>query len=150
MRTSIIALLSNVVLNLILMVPFKEAGLALATSISGIIQFGQLIYFYPKKVGEFPLREIAASFLRILLASIVMGVVGHYSLRFLGHWIPGQGTKVQLLQVFGSIAFATVFYLGLCLACRVPEAKEAWEWFANKKKRYAVNPIDTENLMDGT
>ena len=31
MRTSIIALLSNIVLNLILMVPFKEAGLAFAT-----------------------------------------------------------------------------------------------------------------------
>jgi putative peptidoglycan lipid II flippase len=149
MRTSIIALISNIVLNLILMVPFKEAGLAVATSIAGIIQFGQLIYFYPKKVGAFPFREVGASFLRILLASLVMGVIGHYSLEFLRCWIPGQGTHRQIFQVFGSIAIATLAYLGLCLACHVPEAKEAWAWF-RKKRKPAVNPIDAENLMDGT
>ena len=149
MRTSIFALISNIVLNLILMVPFKEAGLAVATSIAGIIQFGQLIYFYPKKVGEFPFREVGASFLRILLASLVMGVIGHYSLGFLRCWIPGQGTRMQILQVFGSIAIATLAYLGLCLACHVPEAKEAWAWF-RKKRKPASNPIDAENLMDGT
>jgi putative peptidoglycan lipid II flippase len=149
MRTSIFALISNIVLNLILMVPFKEAGLAVATSIAGIIQFGQLIYFYPKKVGEFPFREIGASFLRILLASLVMGVIVHYSLEFFRYWIPGQGSRMQIIQVFGSIAVATLAYLGLCLACHVPEAKEAWAWF-RKKRKPVTNPIDAENLMDGT
>ena len=38
------------------------------------------MYYYPKKVGEFPFREIATSFLRILLASVVMGVIGFYGL----------------------------------------------------------------------
>ena len=148
MRTSIIALLSNIVLNLILMVPFREAGLAVATSIAGIIQFGQLIYFYPKKVGEFPFREVGASFLRILIASLVMGVIGHYSLGLLQYELPGQSTKMRLLQVLGSITIATVAYLTICLLCRVPEAKEAWEWF-RKKRKPAANPIDVENLMDG-
>jgi hypothetical protein len=56
---------------------------------------------------------------------------------------------MQILQVFGSIAIATLAYLGLCLACHVPEAKEAWAWF-RKKRKPASNPIDAENLMDGT
>ncbi|MFA5160558.1 MAG: polysaccharide biosynthesis C-terminal domain-containing protein, partial [Candidatus Omnitrophota bacterium] len=134
---------------LILMVPFKEAGLAVATSISGIIQFGQLIYFYPKKVGEFPSREVGASFLRILLASLVMGAFCHYSHKLLKCWLPGQGTPMQLLQVFGSIAIATVAYLVLCLACHVPEAREAWAWF-RKKRKPAADPVETEKLIDGT
>jgi len=75
-------------------------------------------------------------------------VIGHYSLEFFRSCIPGQSTKMQLLQVFGSIAIATVAYLGLCLACHVPEAKEAWAWF-RKKRKPAANPIDVENLMDG-
>jgi putative peptidoglycan lipid II flippase len=149
MKTSVISLCSNIILNLILMVPFKEAGLAIATSISGMIQFVQLIYYYPKKVGEFPFREVAFSFLRILLASVAMGVVCFCGWEFLKYWVPGMSTHVQLVQVFGSILIATVSYLGLCLVCRVPEVKEAFAWFRRKRKPVA-NPIDAENLMDGT
>jgi putative peptidoglycan lipid II flippase len=148
MRTSIIALLANIILSLILMVPFKEAGLAIATSISGIIQFGQLIYFYPKKVGEFPFREVGVSFLRILLASLVMGVVCYYGLHLFQHYFPGQGTKMQLVQVLGSMTIATAFYLMLCLVCHVPEAKEAWAWF-RKKRKPAADPNEVEKLVDG-
>ncbi len=148
MRTSVIALLSNIVFNLILMVPFKEAGLALGTSISGIIQFGQLIYFYPKKVGEFPFREVAISFLRILLASVAMGVVCYFSWEILKLWIPGKSTKVQLLQVFGSMTVATLAYLGICFVCRVQEVHEAVAWF-KKKRKPSADPADAEKLMDG-
>jgi putative peptidoglycan lipid II flippase len=150
MRTSIFALISNIVLNLILMVPFREAGLALGTSISGIIQFGQLVYFYPKKVGEFPFREVGASFLRILLASLAMGVIGRCGLGLLQRWIPGQSTRMQLLQVFGSIVIATVSYLGICLACRVPEAREAWAWFRKKKRTRdsGLGTRETETLTE--
>lgn len=149
MKTSIVALLSNIALNLILMIPFKEAGLALGTSISGMIQFGQLVYFYPKKVGPFPFREVAFSFLRIFLASIAMGIVCYFGWELFKIWVPGQGTARQLLRVFGSMAIAMVSYLAFCLASHVPEAKEALAWFRKKWKR-GVNPIDTENLMDGT
>jgi len=148
MKTSMISLVSNIILNLILMVPFKEAGLALATSLSGIFQFAQLIHYYPKKVGEFPLREVTASFLRILLASVVMGFICYWSWELLKVWIPGTGTHVQLVQVFGSILFATVFYLGFCLVCHVPEAKEAWAWFRRRRKS-AADPVVTEKLIDG-
>ena len=148
MRTAIIALLSNIVLNLILMVPFKEAGLAIATSISGIIQFAQLIYYYPKKVGEFPLREVLFSFLRILLASVVMGFVCYGCWQLFKSWIPGTGTRVQLAQVFGSILSATVAYLAFCFVFRVPEVKEAFAWF-RKKRKLASDPGETEKLIDG-
>lgn len=148
MKTSMIALGSNIVLNLILMVPFREAGLAIATSISGIFQFGQLIYYYPKKVGEFPFREVAYSFLRILLASVVMGFVCYGSLELLKFWIPGASTRAQFVQVFGSILIATVSYLGICFVCRVPEVKEAFAWF-RKKKKIAADPSEAEKLIDG-
>jgi len=148
MKTAVISLLSNIALNLILMVPFREAGLAIATSISGIFQFGQLIYYYPKKVGEFPLREVLTSFLRILLASVAMGFVCYGSWELLKLWIPGVGTHVQLVQVFGSILIATMAYLGLCFVCRVPEVKEAFAWFLKKRKPVAM-PVDPESLVDG-
>jgi len=148
MKTAMISLGSNIVLNLILMVPFKEAGLAIATSISGIFQFAQLMYYYPKKVGEFPFREVAFSFLRILLASVAMGVVCYWSWELLKHGIPGAGTHAQLAQVFGSILIATVSYLGFCFMCRVPEVKEAFAWF-RKRRKPAADPSEVEKLIDG-
>lgn len=148
MRTAVLALLTNIVLNLAFMGPLKEAGLALATSISGIIQFAQLIYFYPKKVGEFPSREVAISFLRILLASLAMGVVCYFSWELFKLWFPGQSTPMQLVQVFASMAVATLAYLGICFLCRVQEVREAFDWFRKKRKRGA-DPADAEKLMDG-
>lgn len=148
MRTSVISLISNVVFSVLLMIPFKEAGLALGTSLSGILQFGQLVYFYPKKVGPFPFREIRASFFRILLASLAMGVIGHYSLQVFRGWVPGLETRAQLFQVFGSIVVAAISYLGLCLVCRVPEAREAWAWF-RKRKKPRTETVAAESFMDG-
>ena len=133
MKTSIIALVTNLVLSLALMIPFREGGLALAASISGIIQFGQLIYYYPKKVGEFPFREIGMSFLRILLASLVMGILSTYSWIFLKAWVPGSGTLVQLIQVLSSILIGIMAYFGFCYVFHVPEMHEAMEWIRGKK-----------------
>ena len=135
MKVAVIALISNIVLNLILMVPLKEAGLALATSISGIIQLGQLIYYYPKKVGEFPFREIAVSFLRILAASLAMGVVCYVCWSLFKIWIPGTGTKAQLIQVIASMSIAVFAYFGLCFVFHVPEMHEAVEWMQKKNQK---------------
>ena len=102
----------------------------------------------PKKVGEFPFREVAISFLRILLASVAMGVVCYFSWEILKLWIPGKSTKVQLLQVFGSMTVATLAYLGICFVCRVQEVHEAVAWF-KKKRKPSADPADAEKLMDG-
>lgn len=144
MQTSVFSLVSNIVFSLILMGPLKEAGLALATSLSGIIQFAQLVYYYPKKVGEFPFREVALSFFRILLASVVMGIVCHFVWLFLKSWFPGTGSKVQMIQVLGSMLIATLAYFGLCFAFHVPEVKEAWAWFQRRKKPAA----ESKDLSD--
>lgn len=149
MRTSIFSLISNIVLSLILMVPLKEAGLALATSLSGMIQFGQLVYYYPKKVGEFPLREVLASLFRILLASLAMGMVCYVSWKIFTIGFPGESTMARLIQVLGSISIATVAYLGLCFVCRVPEASEALIWL-RKKRKPAGDSAGAEALLDGT
>ncbi len=148
MRTAAVSLVTNIVLNLALMVPFKEAGLALATSLSGIIQLGQLIYFYPKKVGEFPFREVGVSFLRVLLASSAMGAVCYVSWGLLKQWVPEHDTRAQLIQVFGSIAVATGAYVGICLLCRVREAHEAIDWFKEKRRRKTESAAAAK-LMSG-
>lgn len=70
-----IALTINVFLNSILMFPLKIAGLALATSLSGISTFFILFAILRKRLGDFNIKQIIAAFIRILLASLCMGLV---------------------------------------------------------------------------
>lgn len=73
-KTALFAVIVNVVLNLILMRPLKLGGLALATSISAASNFIILYVILKKRIGHLGTRELVDSFLRTLLASIIMGV----------------------------------------------------------------------------
>lgn len=70
-----LALLMNIVLNAWLMFPLKIGGLALATSISGIISFFFLFFILSRRLGGFGESKILKSFLRILAATLCMSAV---------------------------------------------------------------------------
>lgn len=74
-RTALASLVLNIVANLILMRPLKVGGLALATSLSAIFNFVILYVLLKKRLGDFGTKLITASLVKVLLASIVMGVV---------------------------------------------------------------------------
>ncbi len=74
-KTALIAVVLNVVLNLILMWPLKLGGLALATSISATVNFLMLYYILKKRIGRLGTKETANSFVRVSLASVIMGIV---------------------------------------------------------------------------
>ncbi|MDH4223074.1 MAG: murein biosynthesis integral membrane protein MurJ [candidate division Zixibacteria bacterium] len=65
----------NIILNLILMHPLSYRGLALATSFSAILNMSILLSLLHKKVGKFDKMDLGRSFLKILIASAMMGMV---------------------------------------------------------------------------
>ena len=69
-----IAFIANLIFSLILMGPLKHGGLALATTLSSLVNLGILIWFLRKKLGRIGLREVSISILKISLASIIMGL----------------------------------------------------------------------------
>jgi len=116
-RIAVIALVSNTVLNLILIWPLAHVGLALATSISAFINAG-LLYLALRKQQVFALQTAWKGFLlQVLGASVVLALwlwwatpVGEAWLQFtawqrLG-WLAGL--------VFSAMAvyFAVLFILG--------------------------------------
>ena len=74
-KIGVVAMFSNIIMNLILIVPLAHAGLALATSLAAFINAGLLFYFLRK--GQFYLPENGwpVFLLRIFLASVVMGAL---------------------------------------------------------------------------
>lgn len=69
-----IAVVANIILNIILSRFLGIGGLALATSISAILAVGLLFISLRKKIGPFGIRNIAGTLGKISLASAVMGV----------------------------------------------------------------------------
>ncbi len=74
-----IGLVLNIILTLILSKYLGIGGLALATSISAIFITGLLFISLRKKLGPFGLKQIIISFIKIMIASLSMGLLAKLS-----------------------------------------------------------------------
>lgn len=74
-----IGVIINIVLNLILSKYLGIGGLALATSISAIIIIFLLFVSLRKKIGSFGMKNMVISFVKILVASLIMGLLAKLS-----------------------------------------------------------------------
>ena len=135
MWAGIISLMINASLNFILMHPFHEAGLAMSTSIAAIVQFGILMFLYPKHVGTFPFKESAISFSKTLAASVLMAVVGKMVLAFWMHKSPPASPTHYAIELLGTMAFSGVFYLLVALILQGKEAKQVFEYIRRNKSK---------------
>jgi putative peptidoglycan lipid II flippase len=110
-KNSFLALIINIVFILILMYPMKVAGIALATSISGVCSFTVLFLRLKKRLGDFRISEIASSFMRILAASLLMGVVCYF---------------LRSLNLGIVILAGVISYIIFCFIFRVREMRDLW------------------------
>lgn len=100
-----IGMVMNIILNLILSRIMGISGLALATSISAIITSVLLFVSLRKKIGPFGIREMSTSFLKVAVASLMMGILAKLSFDYLAQNIN------QNLSLFISVVFGALFYL---------------------------------------
>ncbi|HTY45287.1 MAG TPA: murein biosynthesis integral membrane protein MurJ [Patescibacteria group bacterium] len=129
-KVSVISLGMNVALNTALMFPMKVAGLALATSISGIVTFLILAFMLDGKLKGFDLRPVVAAFGRILAASIGMGLVCSYFSRH--NIFPGNDIATRVLNLVLAIGAGLASYGIFCVLFRVKELKELWQWLVRR------------------
>jgi putative peptidoglycan lipid II flippase len=126
-KVAALALIINAVLNSILMFPLKIGGLALATSLSGITTFFILFFILKKRLGDFDVKRIFSSFMRILAASICMGIVCYFVSR-----------NVSILNKYINLAVSVtagfLSYIIFCCIFRVREMQQLWEWLAQRKE----------------
>jgi putative peptidoglycan lipid II flippase len=80
-KVLIVALIINITCSYLLMHPLKHGGIALANTISSAVNFLILFYVLRKKIGRVDGRKIIASFVKAVLASIIMGYMGYLLLQ---------------------------------------------------------------------
>jgi putative peptidoglycan lipid II flippase len=112
LKIALICLMTNIVLNsvFILFTPLKHAGLALATSLSSILNLFLLFWKLGLKLGRMDLAKNIQSLLRILLCSLPMGFAA-YLICSLGNWTL-KGNVVEKALLLGmAIIVSIVIYL---------------------------------------
>lgn len=132
-KVAAFSLTVNIILNLILMFPLKVGGLALATSISGILNSVLLFTILRKRLGTLGEKVLLDSFLKIFLASLLMGVFAFGLNRYLETVFPPALALSSILNLIVSISGSMAFYILLCQILGVKELKVLKRWMLKRR-----------------
>ncbi|WP_077369203.1 murein biosynthesis integral membrane protein MurJ [Anaerosalibacter sp. Marseille-P3206] len=113
MINAAIAMAMNIVLNIILSKYMGIGGLALATSISAIFCTVLLFISFRKKIGSFGLKNIVISFIKILCASLAMGVIAKLSYDVLLKHISENLSLIAAIIIGAVVYFAIIYFMGI-------------------------------------
>jgi putative peptidoglycan lipid II flippase len=117
-KIGIVALLSNLALNLVLVWPLQHAGLALATSLAAFINAGLLLRTL-LRTGVFRPKPGWGPYLgKVLAAASVMAVAVHLSAASIAHW-SAWGASARVLHLALLIGLGIVVFVGACLLLRL-------------------------------
>lgn len=124
LKSAVICLGINTVLNFVLMFPLKIGGIALASAVAGTANFLMLLYGMDRRLGGLS-ADLFRYLFKVFAVSVTAGVAA------LGVWHSySSGSEMMRLAAAG---VAGVFiYAGLCLVLRVPQAQKIWEWGREK------------------
>ncbi|MCA9766440.1 MAG: murein biosynthesis integral membrane protein MurJ [Carnobacterium sp.] len=107
--SALVAVVINIILNVVLSRFMGIGGLALATSISAIIGTILLFISLRKKIGLFGMKHITVSFIKIVGASFVMGLLAKLSFNGLINII-GQSLALIAAVGIGIFIYGIIIY----------------------------------------
>jgi putative peptidoglycan lipid II flippase len=135
-KVAFLSLLANASLGVVLMIPLKHAGLALASSLAASVNFALLAILLRKKIGPIGAAKIRRSFGKNLGASILMGLTA-YAICMQGQWKSSGITGGKIALLSAAIAVGILVYGGACYLLRSDEIRGALDLF---KKRLGGRP----------
>ncbi len=111
MYNATIAVTLNIVLNIILSRFIGLGGLALATSISALFCTFLLFISLRKKIGPFGLLEITRSFVKIVVASLVMGLLAKWVYEVLLLYLSANISLLLAIAIGAGIYFVLIYFM---------------------------------------
>ncbi len=120
-KMATISIAVNIMLGISLMWPLGHGGLALATSLASMLNFGMLIRVLKTRLGALGWKNICFSVLRSFVCAVLMGVVV-WALS--GRIIPDEGTFWENLSgLSGSVILGFFLYILFSFLVKSPELK---------------------------
>ena len=137
-KIAIIAVLTNISLSALFVcrTPLGHGGLALATSLAAMLNVGLLTIRLRKKIGRIDASRIARSLMKIIPASIAMGVIG-WLISQDPVWGHGGRSLYKIALLGGGIAISILFYAGAMWALKSEELHFVWGIMQRRRQREA-------------
>ncbi|MBI5117844.1 murein biosynthesis integral membrane protein MurJ [Candidatus Poribacteria bacterium] len=130
------SMILNILLNALLMIPLKQGGLALASSLSSTVNVVVLWIFLEKKVGDFGRRMIMAATAKIAGLSLAMGACVYALALICDHLVDPATMAGKIVCVLIPLSGGVIFYMGLASAMQFDEASQIMRiWSARRKKK---------------
>lgn len=123
---SVISVLANLALNLTLVHWMGYRGLALGTALAAMFNAGTLLWLLRSRIGGLDGRRITLAFLKILGASIAMGLAASVAIAWLTTLVPGSTTIVRAIRVGASILIGIAVLVVAARLLRIAEFDEAF------------------------
>lgn len=125
-KVSFFCVLINALLNVILMFPLKVGGIALASSISAMINLILLYNILIKKIGGLHSFGIKKYILKIMLASLIMGAAANYM------WNSNFFIATLILRLIIIASISLVVFILACIVCRIKELNRILRWILKR------------------
>ena len=137
MRIGVFCLVLNLVLVWLLVQPFQQGGLGLANSISALVNGALLFYALRRKLPRLGFRDMVGPGLRMLGLSLVAALLAWLGHRAWENRLGHRGFWHQVGEVFVPAVLASVAYLYLGVALRLPQAAELIALVTRRLRRSA-------------
>ena len=134
MINSTIAVVVNIILNIVLSKYMGLSGLALATSIAATLAMILMFISFRKKLGSFGMKQILNSFIKIVIASLIMGLIAKISFKYLAY-IVATNLSLMLSIAIGATVYLLIVYFSKIeeVDCLIGQAKDKFRAFVKKR-----------------
>ena len=129
---SVIAVLTNLTINLLLVRVMGYRGLALGTALAAMFNAGALLWLLRRRLGGLDERRVFIAFVKILAASIAMGAAARLAASWLAILLPSAHVIGRAVQLAGAIAVGVIVLIAAARILRLAEFDDA---FARVVKR---------------
>lgn len=126
-----LAMIMNIILNIILVRYLKLAGLALATSLSAIICIFLLFKSLGKKIGYFGQDKIIKTSIKSMISSVLMGVTTNLTYNVMINLL-GNTMLNEVICIGIAVLIGVIIYVILILLLKVEEVSDIMK-FAKQK-----------------
>ena len=121
---SVATVIVNAGLNIMLVRIMGYRGLALGTSIAALFNAALLMLLLGRALGGIDGARVARSFLRIAIASALMGAAAVAADAAASTWLPGQSLPAQIVRLAAAIGAALVVLAGAAHVLRIREFRD--------------------------
>lgn len=110
--------------------PLLHSGLALATSLSSLLNVLLLVFALRKRIGGLNGRKMLISAVKLTMASIIMGLALYWVNT--GFYEMEANVFLKVMVLFGNIVFGIIIYLVLSFFLKTEEVKFLMDLARNK------------------